>query len=79
MRKTLRWAILWTLLVASLLMVGGQTQEAVAVAPCGTVCADPANCWMKCACETPEWGIKVEFCATCRGIPNEHCGDPIFP
>lgn len=72
MSKTIRLALTWTLLVAALGLVGPATDEAVAVGPCTTMCLS-GNCFQKCACETPEWGIKVTTCAGCPWAPGNPC------
>lgn len=71
--KRIRLVILMVLVVGGFFLGAFQTREAVAVGPCDSWCTDPAHCWQKCACYTPEWGIKVTFCTQCPWAPGNVC------
>jgi len=71
--KRIRFLTVLVLLLSAFAFGAFETQEALAVAPCGTVCQSLDDCYKKCACETSEWGVKVEFCYRCPYVPNNPC------
>ena len=71
--KRMRFVLVLAVLLSALAFGAVQTQEALAVAPCGTMCNDLDDCFKKCACETPEWGIHVELCLNCPWAPGNPC------
>jgi len=71
--KRARFFAALLVLLSALIFGAVQSHEALAVAPCDSYCDDISKCWKKCACETPEWGTKVLFCARCPYFPNNPC------
>lgn len=67
--KRVKFFVVVALLLSALVYGAVQSQEALAVAPCETMC-QPNDCPPKCACETPEWGIKITSCSRCPWFPN---------